>query len=59
MCRGVEAQDIYSGTLGELLCRKADEGVQVKVLIFYLLILSGSYSRDQCCVLKYEKIALL
>jgi hypothetical protein len=38
MCRGVEAQDIYSGTLGELLCRKADEGVQVKVLIFYLLI---------------------
>lgn len=32
--RGVEAHDIYDGTLGELLCRKADEGVQVKVMVW-------------------------
>jgi len=32
--RGVEAQEIYGGTLGELLCQKADEGVQVKIMIW-------------------------
>lgn len=32
--RGEEAQSIYNGTLGELLCRKADEGVEVKVMVW-------------------------
>jgi len=32
--RGEEAQEIYGGTLGELLCQKADEGVQVKIMIW-------------------------
>jgi len=32
--RGREAVDIYGGTLGELLCRKADQGVEVKVMIW-------------------------
>jgi len=32
--RGEEAISIYGGTLGELLCRKADEGVEVKVMVW-------------------------
>merc|ERR1712106_168083 len=32
--RGEEAVSIYGGTLGELLCRKADEGVEVKVMVW-------------------------
>jgi len=32
--RGAEAQEIYNGTLGDLLCRKADEGVQVRVMVW-------------------------
>jgi len=32
--RGQEAIDIYGGTLGELLCRKADQGVEVKVMVW-------------------------
>lgn len=32
--RGNEAVDIYGGTLGELLCRKADQGVEVKVMVW-------------------------
>merc|ERR1719348_57386 len=32
--RGEEAISIYAGTLGELLCRKADEGVEVKVMVW-------------------------
>eukprot|EP00088_Acartia_fossae_P036456 TRINITY_DN3767_c0_g1_i10.p1 TRINITY_DN3767_c0_g1~~TRINITY_DN3767_c0_g1_i10.p1 ORF type:complete len:833 (-),score=154.58 TRINITY_DN3767_c0_g1_i10:667-3165(-) len=32
--RGQEAVDIYSGSLGELLCEKADEGVQIYVMVW-------------------------
>jgi len=32
--RGADAQNIYGGTLGELLCQKADEGVQIRVMIW-------------------------
>jgi len=32
--RGEEAQSIYGGTLGELLCRKADQGVEIKVMVW-------------------------
>ena len=32
--RGQEAVEIYGGTLGELLCRKADQGVEVKVMVW-------------------------
>ena len=32
--RGEEAVSIYGGTLGELLCRKADQGVEVKVMVW-------------------------
>ena len=31
--RGEEAVSIYGGTLGELLSRKADQGVEVKVMV--------------------------
>jgi len=27
--RGQQAREVYGGTLGQLLCEKADEGVQV------------------------------
>jgi len=33
--RGEEAKDIDGRTLGELLCSKADEGVEVKVMIWW------------------------
>eukprot|EP00092_Neocalanus_flemingeri_P027266 GFUD01029568.1.p1 GENE.GFUD01029568.1~~GFUD01029568.1.p1 ORF type:complete len:832 (-),score=202.16 GFUD01029568.1:287-2782(-) len=32
--RGEEAVSIYGGTLGELLCRKADQGVEVKIMVW-------------------------
>merc|ERR1719340_149889 len=32
--RGEEAVSIYGGTLGELLARKADQGVEVKVMVW-------------------------
>ena len=32
--RGEDALRIYDGTLGELLCRKADQGVNVKVMVW-------------------------
>ena len=32
--RGQDALDFYDGTLGELLCRKADQGVKVKVMVW-------------------------
>ena len=32
--RGEDALHIYDGTLGQLLCRKADQGVKVKVMVW-------------------------
>ena len=33
--RGEDAKRIYDGTLGELLCRKADQGAEVKVMVWH------------------------
>jgi len=32
--RGQQAREVYGGTLGQLLCEKADEGVQVYVMVW-------------------------
>ena len=44
--RGQEAVDIYGGTLGELLCKKADQGVNVKVMVWSEKS-SGEYVGDK------------
>ena len=36
--RGQEAEDIYGGSLGELLCEKADEGVQVCECLYVCVV---------------------
>jgi len=46
LLRGQEAVEIYGGTLGELLCKKADQGVRVKVMVWSEMS-SGEFVGDK------------
>ena len=46
LLRGQEAVEIYGGTLGELLCKKADQGVKVKVMVWSEMS-SGEFVGDK------------